>query len=134
VQLERRRAAVAEARARLAQRQAALARQTDQVNFEVQQAYEQVRESEKAVRLYDKTILPAAEGNVGAAEPAYVNGKIPFLSLIEAERNLVGLRDRYYEVIADYFRRRAALERIVGGPLVPAPAADGEPGCLPCRP
>jgi outer membrane protein TolC len=134
VRLERRRAAVAEARARLAQRQAALARQTDQVNFEVQQAYEQVRESDKAVRLYDRTILPTAEGNVKAAEPAYVNGKIPFLSLIEAERNLVGLRDRYYEVVADYFRRRAALERVVGGPLVPTPPRAGGPDCLRCRP
>jgi len=27
------------------------------------------------------------------------------------------LRDRYYEAIADYFRRRATLERVTGGPL-----------------
>ena len=75
------------------------------------------------MRLYEKTILPAAEKNVKSAEAAYVTGKIPFLSLIEAQRNVVNLRDRYYEAVADYFRRRAALERAVGGPLTPEPSA-----------
>jgi hypothetical protein len=49
--------------------------------------------------------------------------KIPFLTLIEAQRNLVNLRDRYYEALADYFRRRASLERAIGGPLAPQPLA-----------
>ncbi|HWY86146.1 MAG TPA: TolC family protein [Gemmataceae bacterium] len=114
---ERRRAAIAEAQAKIAQRRAELDRQTDQVNFQVQEAYEKVRKSEKAVRLYKETILKAAEQNAGAARSAYVAGKIPALSRIEAERNVVSLRDRYYETVADYFRRRATLERVIGGPL-----------------
>ena len=123
VRLARRDATVAEAQARVAQRQAELARLTDQANFEVQQAYEQVRESERVVRLYEATILPAAEANVKAAQSAYVTGRIPFLSLVEAQRGVVGLRDRYYEAVADYFRRRAALERAAGGPLTALSAA-----------
>jgi len=111
----RRYGAVAEAQARVAQRQAELNRQTDQVNFQVQEAYEQVRESEKTVRLYEKTILPAARKNTEAARSAYESGKIPFLSLVEAQRNLVELQDRSYEAVADYFRRRATLERAIGG-------------------
>jgi len=43
--------------------------------------------------------------------------------LIEAERNVIGLRDRYYELVAEYFRRLAALERAVGGPLSPTPVS-----------
>ena len=136
VRLARRDAAVAEAQARVAQRQAELARLTDQANFEVQQAYEQVRESERVVRLYEATILPAAEANVKAAQAAYVTGRIPFLSLVEAQRGVVGLRDRYYEAVADYFRRRAVLERAVGAPLVPQsgkqpPGINSAPGGLP---
>jgi outer membrane protein TolC len=115
----RRFGAVAEAEARIAQRRAELARLTDQVNFQVQEAYARVQRSERSVRLYRDTILRSAEANVRAAQAAYVTGKIPFLSLIEAERNVVGLRDRYYEALADYFRRRAALERAVGGPVAP---------------
>lgn len=113
----RRYGAVSEAQAKIAQRQAELARQTDQVNFQVQEAYEKVRKSEKAVSLYKETILPAAELNAKAARTAYVAGKITALSRIEAERNLVSLRDRYFEAIVDYFRRRATLERVIGGPL-----------------
>ncbi len=113
----RRDGAVAEAEARLAERKAEVARLTDQVNFQVQEAYARVEKSHRSVRLYQETILPAAEKNVKSAEAAYANSKIPFLSLVEAERNVVHLRDRYYEVLADYFRRRASLERAAGGPL-----------------
>jgi outer membrane protein TolC len=119
---DKRNAAVAEAQAKIAQRRAELAKQTDQVNFEVQQAYERVRTSEQVVHLYEKTVLPAARQNVEAAESGYETGKIPFLSLVEAQRNEVMLLDRYHEAVADYFRRRATLERVVGGP--PAPAGD----------
>ncbi len=96
----RERAAVVEAKARVAQRLAERAKQIDQLNYQVQQAYEQVRESEQVVRLYEKTILPAARENVKVAQSAYLTGKIPFLSLIEAQRNVIGLRDCYYEALA----------------------------------
>jgi cobalt-zinc-cadmium efflux system outer membrane protein len=121
----RRYGAVAEAEARVAQRQAELAKQMDQVAFQVQEAYEQVRESAQTVHLYEQTILPAAQANIGSAQSAYITGKIPFLTLIEAQRGLVELRDRYYEAVTDYFRRLATLERSVGGPLIPGPEACG---------
>jgi outer membrane protein TolC len=121
----RRCGAVAEAQARIAQRSAELARLTDQVNFQVQEAYARVQKSEQSVRLYQDTILQAAEANVKAAQAAYKTGKTPFLSLIEAQRNVVNLRDRYYEALADYFRRRAVLERVVGGQLTPPPPQCG---------
>ena len=120
VRKERRYGALAEAQARVAQRQAELSKQTDQVNLQVQEAYEQVRESEKTVQLYEKTILPAARKNIEAARSAYEAGKIPFLSLVEAQRSFVELQDRSYEAVADYFRRRAVLERMIGGPVVPS--------------
>jgi outer membrane protein TolC len=108
-------AAVAEAEARIAQRQAELAKQTDQVHFQVQEAYEKVRRSEQAVGLYERTVLPAARENVEATASAYEARRVPFLRLIEARRSLVMLLDRYHEAVADSFRRRAALERVVGG-------------------
>jgi outer membrane protein TolC len=116
---DRRRAAVSEAEQRLAERRAELARLTDQVHLQVQEAYEQLTESADLVRLYETSILPAAESNIKSAQPAYVAGQIPLLGVLEAERNLVGLRDRYYETLADSLRRRALLERVVGGPLRP---------------
>ncbi|MCI0465339.1 MAG: TolC family protein [Gemmataceae bacterium] len=135
VRLERRRGAVAEAEARLAELQAQLARQTDQASFEVQQAYEQWRESLRTVRLFDKEVLPAARENVKAAQAAYVTGRIPFLTLIEAQRSVVELEDQYYAATADFFRRRTALQRALTGtpttsplPMPPARPMPGQPG------
>ena len=119
--LAKRDAAVREAEAKLNGRIAELNRLTDDVNLAVSQAYAEADESDKTVRLYAETILPAAELNVKSAQTYYTTGKIPFLSLIEAERNVVDLRDRAYEAEADAFRRRAALERAAGGQLAPAP-------------
>jgi outer membrane protein, heavy metal efflux system len=129
VRLERRYGAIAEAQARINQRRAELDRQVNQVNFDVQQAYEQVLEAARIAGLYKQRILPDAEANVKAAQTTYVTGKIPFVTLLEAERTLVGLRDRYYETVADSFRRRATLDRATGGPPTvpqpPAPAVKG---------
>jgi outer membrane protein TolC len=119
VRTARRAAAVSEAESRLAQSRAELARMYDQAGYEVQQSYEQVREAERVVGLYEKDILPAARNNVRAAQAAYVPGKIPLIALIDAQRNSVNLQDRYYEAVADYFRRLATLERTAGGPLSP---------------
>ena len=84
VRQARRSAALAEAQARIAQRHAELDRQIDQLSFQVQEAYAQVQESARIVRLDEETILRAAEANLDAARSAYVAGKIPSLSLVEA--------------------------------------------------
>jgi cobalt-zinc-cadmium efflux system outer membrane protein len=130
VRFARRGGAVAEAQARLAQRRAELARLTDRVNFEVQEAYEQVLESERVLDLYEKTTLPTARRNLETAIAEYTVNRVPFLNLIDAQRNLVELRDRYFEASADYLRRRAALERATGGPR-PATTRPGEGQPLP---
>jgi outer membrane protein, heavy metal efflux system len=117
VRYARRGGAVDEARAKVAQRRAELARLTDQVGLQVQEAFEQVREADDVVKLYEAKILPAAEANVKEAQAGYTNNRVPFLNLIEAQRSAVGLRDRYYEALAESVRRRAALERAVGGPF-----------------
>jgi cobalt-zinc-cadmium efflux system outer membrane protein len=73
----------------ITQRRAELAKQADQVNYQVQEAYEKVRQARRSVALYEKTILPAARANVDSAQAAYITGKIPFLTLIEAQRDVV---------------------------------------------
>ena len=114
VRLARRDAAVAEAQSRVVQRRAELTRLIDQVNLQVQEAHELLGESEKVVHLYEKTLMPAAEANIKEAQVSYVNGRIPFVTLIEAQRSLITLKDRYNEAVAETVRRRAALERAVG--------------------
>ncbi len=130
VRLKRRNGAVMEAEARLAELKAQYARQTSQAGFEVQQAFEQWRESLRIVRLLDKEVLPVARQNVKAAQPAYMTGRIPLFTLLEAERNVVDLQDRYYQATAEFFRRRTALQRsLTGTPATtPIPMPSQRPG------
>jgi len=132
VRLGKRHGAVVEAESRLAELKAQYARQTSQAGFEVQQAYEQWRESLRTVRLLDKEVLPAARQNVKAAQPAYMTGRIPLFTLIEVQRNLVDLQDRFYQATAEFFRRRTALQRsLTGTPAttpLPMPAERPGPG------
>jgi outer membrane protein TolC len=115
VRRDRRWGAVGEAKARLARRRAEYARLVDRAAYEIHEAGERARESADVVRLYEESLLPAAEANVKEARSAYVTGKVPFVSLAEAQRALVSLRERYYEAQAEGVRRRAALERAAGG-------------------
>lgn len=116
VRCAKRNGAIAEAQAMIAKRRADLDARIDQVNLQVQEAYEQLRESEKIIRLYEANLLPSARENVKAAQAAYVTGKTPFLSLIQAQRSLIELQDRFYSNTADYFRRKATLLRAIGSP------------------
>lgn len=114
VQIGRRDAAVTEAQSKLAQRRAELARLVAQIGLEVQEAYEQVRETERSLKLYEETALPKARENVRLARAAYATGKVQFLNLIDAQRNLIELQDREFELRAEALRRRAALDRAAG--------------------
>jgi outer membrane protein, heavy metal efflux system len=118
-------AAVAEAQARIAQRRAEWDRLSDQARFEVQQAHAKVHESAGVVQLYEGKLLRDADLNVQAARKSYETGLVPAVSVIEAERTRLALRDRYYEAVADYFRRLATLERAAGGSLAPWPPNGG---------
>jgi outer membrane protein TolC len=132
VRLARRDAAVWEAKAKIAERRAELDRQVNRVNYEINQAYAEVNENKSAARLYEQKVVPAAELNVKSAQAAYQTGKIPFLTLVEAERDVIRLKDEYYEFVAEYYRRLATLERVAGGSLDLADAAHVNPASSSC--
>ena len=120
IQTARRNAAVVEAQAKLTQRRAELDRTIAQVGFQVQEAYEQLRETERSLKLYQETAIPKANENVRLARTAYANTKVPFFNLIEAQRNLIELREREFELKAEAQRRRGA-DRAIGTGFSPAP-------------
>jgi outer membrane protein TolC len=117
IQRDRRRAAVAEAIARVTQRRAELEQRTDEIQNDVQGSVARLTESSRVVKLYDDTILPAAQKSIEAAQASYVSGKLDFLRLIEAQRQLIRYREKQYEAVADHHRRFAELERVLGGPV-----------------
>ncbi|HZZ72577.1 MAG TPA: TolC family protein [Pirellulales bacterium] len=116
---ERRRAALREAQYKVCQRRAEYEARLDEIHNEVQGAAAQVLEARRMMALYHDTILPASEQNVESAKSGYAAGQVDFLRLMDAQRQLVLLREKADEAEVDYHRRSAALERIVGDPLSP---------------
>jgi cobalt-zinc-cadmium efflux system outer membrane protein len=110
-------AAVNEATFRLSQRRAEYEQRVLDIQYEVQSAYEQLDESRKAVHLYADRIIPAAEQNVAAARTNYDVAKMTFLALAQSERQLIELREKQQDAIANYHRRLAELQRVIAGSL-----------------
>jgi outer membrane protein, heavy metal efflux system len=111
---QKRYAAIREASARLSQQQATLEGRINEIMFEVEQAYRRVEESRQAVQVFEERILPAAEQSVGSAKLSYTAGRLDFLRLIESQRQLLSIQDRYYEAVASYHERLAELDRALG--------------------
>jgi outer membrane protein TolC len=117
LQLSRRSAGVREAAARVQQRRWEYQNLLDSVRFEVQSAYDRAAQSREVVRLYEEKILPVSQRNIESAQANYTSGKLDFLRLLDAERQLYSQREIYYQAIAEYHRRLAELERAVGEPV-----------------
>lgn len=116
--LARRNAAVREATFRLSKMQAEYDQQVDNILHDVEAGLARLDGSRQKVALYTDRILPAARANVESANSGYVAGAVDFLRLIEAQRELIELQEKHQEAIAEYHRRRAELERVIGAPIV----------------
>lgn len=112
--LARRYAALREAQSKLAQHKAEYNQLVDQIHFQVQESLEQVRESGQILELFQKTTLKATLANAREAQESYITGKVPFLTLVSAQKEQAMARDRYYQAQAEAFRRKAGLDRATG--------------------
>jgi cobalt-zinc-cadmium efflux system outer membrane protein len=74
-------------------------------------------QSQQVIRLYEEKILPATQRSVESAQSNYTSGSLDFLRLIDAQRQVDAQRTMYYQATAEYHRRLAELERVVGGTL-----------------
>ena len=110
----KRRAAVQEALWRVHKLQADYNQAADTIRGEVQSAYARVRGSRRKIEVFESKILPAAQDNLRAAQSGYEAGTVDFLRLIEAQRQVLDLREKYQMAVADFHRREAELSRAAG--------------------
>ena len=127
----KRHAAVQEAMWRVHKMQADYDQAADTIRGEVQSAYARVQGSRRKVAVFESRILPAAQDNLHAAQSGYEAGTVDFLRLIEAQRQLIDLREKYQMAVTDFHRRAAELSRTVGqdvlGPDRPASVPASQP-------
>lgn len=114
LRIDRRRAALDEARARLAGAESQRESLEDEVRFGVESGADRLEEARHVLRLYASRLLPPARDQVEAARSGFETGRNSFLALIEAERNLRTIHLGYEQALADVSRRTAELERALG--------------------
>ncbi|MFM9965901.1 MAG: TolC family protein [Planctomycetaceae bacterium] len=110
----KRHAAVQEALWRVHKMQAEYDQAADTIRGEVQSAFARVQGSRRKVEVFESKILPAARDNLSAAQSGYEAGTVDFLRLIEAQRQILELREKYQVAVTDFHRRAAELSRAVG--------------------
>lgn len=85
----------------------------------VQDAWQTLKRAAAArdtARLYADKILPLRERSLGLAREAYRSGRVTFLSVLEAQRELLGGRVAYVQALQDSALAIVELERLTGRP------------------
>lgn len=111
---EQREGSIAEARAARAQYESEVARMSAAARTEVYVALRRLEESERLLALYRDRLIPIATERVDAAESSFTASQAPFVSVIEARRSLRGVELELEVARAEYVRRIAELERVLG--------------------
>jgi len=63
-------------------------------------------------------VLPQAENAFKASTEGFQRGKFGYLEVLDAQRTLFEVRDRYIETLASYHKSVADVERLIGTPLI----------------
>lgn len=120
----KRHAAVQEALWRVHKMQADYDLAADTIRGEVQSAHARVDGSRRKIAVFESKILPAAQDNLRAAQSGYEAGTVDFLRLIEAQRQILDLREAYQMAVTDFHRRAAELSRAVGQDMLSGTAGN----------
>ena len=84
---------------------------------EVGESEAKIQAARRSLELYQEGILPQAELSFRASLSAYQNGRVEFVSLLEAQRSLREARMGYFKTLASLVQNLADLERAVGREL-----------------
>jgi len=110
-------AGVREAKANLEAAKASYQAMQNQVGFEVKDLLVKLEAVEKLMVMYRTTIIPQAQQTLDSARLNYQNGKVEFLTLLDAERALKDFQLEFYRALTAFAQRMAELERAIGKEL-----------------
>ncbi|MFU8848413.1 MAG: TolC family protein [Opitutales bacterium] len=73
-----------------------------------------LRDAQRKLRLYDESLLPRAEESFEIIDAAYGEGEAAFLDLVDAQRELLKLRENRARALADQAQSLAQLNELAG--------------------
>lgn len=96
---------------------------------EARAAYERASTRWDVSSYYRDNLLPLRQDNLELSREAYQAGRLPFLSVLEAQRTLLLARSAYVETLRDSVLSLAELERVAGQPvsMIMEPVPEDEP-------
>jgi cobalt-zinc-cadmium efflux system outer membrane protein len=117
VQRAKRHAAVAESDSEIRMAKEELNSLKNSIDFGVSDLLAQLEKRRKLVELYKTGIIPQADQALESATINYRVNKVDFLTLLNSQMMLFNYEREYYDSLADYQVKRAALEALVGKEL-----------------
>jgi len=115
VQRQKRRAMVAEAQAQGRMAEAEIEQLRHEIRRGINDTLARLSASEAMAQLYESGIVPQAEFATEALLSSYQAGKGDLMSVLDSRMKSFGLRQKYYEFVAENQMQRAELEALVGG-------------------
>ncbi|OGU54588.1 MAG: hypothetical protein A2V66_02360 [Ignavibacteria bacterium RBG_13_36_8] len=77
-----------------------------------------LRSIEQRIQLTEEGLIPQARQNFTSALSSYQVGKIDFINVIDAQKNLFDVEIKLYDLKTEYLKEVAALEFLVGTTLI----------------
>lgn len=114
VQLNKRRAMVAEAQAQGRMAEAEVEQLRHEIRRGISDTLARLTASAAMAQLYDGGIIPQAQFATESLLSSYQVGKGDLMPVLDSQMQLFGLRQRYYEFVAENQMQRAELEALVG--------------------
>ncbi|MCP4262103.1 MAG: TolC family protein [Planctomycetes bacterium] len=87
------------------------------VQMELAKAYQALSSAYTEATELDKNILQGAEGVFEASKTGYMQGKLDYLNVLDAQRTLFEAKARYVDALASYHIAKADVERLTGRPI-----------------
>jgi cobalt-zinc-cadmium efflux system outer membrane protein len=85
-----------------------------EVTNQFNQIFTELSVSHNKIKELHASILPGAKEVFDASREAYAEGKIGYLNVLDAQRTFFEVRRQYIEVLANYHKARADMERLTG--------------------
>lgn len=106
--------AIEEQTANLASARARLASNQSLVRSRLREARERARIMARQIRLHEQGLIPQATLALESSLSAYQVGQVEFLTLLTALKRALDYETQYYQLVSDYQRALADIERYTG--------------------
>lgn len=117
VQLQKRRAMVAEAQAQGRMAEAEIEQLRHEIRRGIKDSLAKLAASAAMAQLYDSGVVPQAQFATEALLSSFKVGKGDLMSVLDSQMKFFGIRQQYYEFVAENQMQRAELEALVGARL-----------------